>query len=352
MHRFLAVVLALIGLITCSFRLQAEDLRLQAEVLHRFESVQPHMGTLVRLTVFTHDEQEASRAFRAAFDRIAALDASLSDYREDSELNRITASAVGTPVKISDDLFEVLHASQQLAAATGGAFDITQGPVIRLWREARKTGRLPDAEALRDARARSGFRKLHLDAAHRTVSLDAAGMSLDVGGIAKGYAASQAIGVLSKMGVRSALAAVSGDLAFSGAPPGQNGWKIAVASGEASEDTFPDVLELTNAAVSTSGSSAQHLDVDGRRYSHIIDPSSGNALDGELTVTIVARRGIDADGLATAVSVLGPERGLALVEAHGDAAALILQRTAARPTVLSSSRFGKLLRGASRQLNQ
>jgi thiamine biosynthesis lipoprotein len=201
---------------------------------------------------------------------------------------------------------------------------------------------LPGADALREATARSGFRKLHLDAARRTVSLDAAGMSLDVGGIAKGYAASQAIDVLSKLGVRSALAAVSGDLAFSGAPPGRNGWKIKIDSGESSAAAFPDVLELTNAAVSTSGSSAQHLDVDGRRYSHIIDPASGIALDGQLTVTVVARRGIDADGLATAVSVLGPERGLALVDAHGDAAALILQRT----TVLRSSRFRELLRAS------
>ena len=128
---------------------------------------------------------------------------------------------------VSEDLFAVLAASQDLAEATGGAFDITQGPVIRLWREARKTARVPGPAALQDAASRSGFRKLHLDAGHRTVTFDMAGMALDVGGIGKGYAASEAIEVLGGLGVSSALVAVSGDLAFSEAPPGQRGWRIA-----------------------------------------------------------------------------------------------------------------------------
>ena len=122
------------------------------------------MGTLVRVTVYTPDEQTAKAAFRAAFDRIRDLDDILSDYKPDSELNRITKTAVGRAMPVSEDLFTVLRASQELADATGGAFDITQAPVIRLWREARRTGRVPDAAALRDAAKRAGFRKLHLDA--------------------------------------------------------------------------------------------------------------------------------------------------------------------------------------------
>ncbi len=140
---------------------------------------------------------------------------------------------------VSKDLFAVLARSQELAEATGGAFDITQGPVIRLWRDARKTARVPDRAALQDAASRSGFRKLHLDAAHRTVTLDMAGMALDVGAIGKGYAASEAIEVLGGLGVRSALVAVSGDLAFSDAPPGQRGWRIGVHSGDASHRERP-----------------------------------------------------------------------------------------------------------------
>jgi thiamine biosynthesis lipoprotein len=309
--------------------------------LHKFEAVEPHMGTLVRITVYTPGEQAARDAFRVAFDRIRQLDRILSDYQPDSELNQITTAAVGRPVRISDDLFAVLRASQDLAHATDGAFDITQGPVVRLWREARKTGRLPDPAALKEAVSRSGFRKLHLDDERRTVTLDIAEMALDVGAIGKGYAASEALEVLSAGGVRSAMVAVSGDLAFSDAPPRRRGWRIRVHAVDASIANVPDVVELTNAAVSTSGSSEQHVEIDGRRYSHVINPVSGMGLVSDITVTVIARHGLDADGLDTAVSVLGADRGLALVESHG-AAALVVQRTGASTTVRASSRFPAL----------
>jgi thiamine biosynthesis lipoprotein len=136
--------------------------------------------------------------------------------------------------------------------------------------------------------------------------------------------------------------AVSGDLAFSGAPPGQRGWRVGVHSGDPSVVSFPRVLELTHAAVSTSGSTEQHVDIDGRRYSHIIDPSSGMGLVNDITVTVIARHGLDADGLDTAVSVLGADRGLALVESRPGAAALVLERTASAATVRPSSRFLEL----------
>ena len=310
--------------------------------LHRYEAVEPHMGTLVRITIYAPDEPAATDAFRAAFDRIRALDTILSDYRPNSELSQITRTAVGRAVPLSDDLFAVLAASQQLAEATRGAFDVTQGPVIRLWREARKTGRLPDPAALKEASGRAGFRKLHLDTAHRTATFDIAGMALDVGGIGKGYAASAAIELLERRSIRSALVAVSGDLAFSEAPPGERGWRIGVQSFDPPLANIPEVLELTNAAVSTSGNSRQHVDIDGRRYSHIIDPSSATALVEDIAVTVIARQGRDADGLATAVSVLGPDRGLALIEARPDAAALITRHGAAGTTVLPSSRFQAL----------
>lgn len=310
--------------------------------LRRFEAVEPHMGTLVRITVYAADERAASDAFRAAFDRIRDLDAILSDYRPDSELNRITKTAVARPVPVSADLFVVLRASQDLSEATGGAFDVTLGPVVRLWREAGKTARVPDAAALREAASRSGFRKLHLDREHRTVMFDIAGMALDVGAIGKGYAASEAIEVLGARGVRSALVAVSGDLAFSDAPPGLRGWRIGIHSDDPSAAGVPAVLELTNAAVSTSGSSEQHVDVDERRYSHVIDPSSGLGLVDDITVTVIAPHGLDADGLDTAVSILGVQRGLALIESRRDAAALVIQRGPAGTTVSPSSRFLEL----------
>ena len=274
------------------------------------------MGTLVRIKLYAASQNEATVAFRAAFARIAELDAALSDYKPDSELNRAVRDGVGAPVRVSDDLFRVLEASQKLAAETGGAFDVTLGPVIRLWRAARKNGHPPAEEALAEARGRTGYVKLHLDSGRQAVKLDQAGMQVDLGAIGKGYAADEALAVLAKLGIGRALVAMSGDLAFGDPPPGQAGWKIWTAS---------QTLELANAAVSTSGDAEQHLDVGALRYSHIIDPATGAGLTHSPIVTVVARRGIDSDALSTAVSILGPERGLALVNGRPGAAALIVE---------------------------
>ena len=297
---------ALMSIAACA---RASDLKL-------FEAVEPHMGTLVRIKLYAAGETEAAGAFRAAFARIAELDDALSDYKPDSELNRIVREGAGRPVKAGDDLFRVLDAAQKLAGETGGAFDVTLGPVIRLWREARQSGRPPEREALAEARGRTGYRKLHLDPAQHAVMLDQAGMQLDLGAIGKGYAADEALAVLAKLGIHRALVAVSGDLAFGDPPPGGRGWKIGTPAG---------TLELANAAVSTSGDAEQHLDAGGKRYSHIVDPATAMGLTRPRTVTVVARRGIDSDGLSTAVSILGPERGLALVDGRPDAAAMIVE---------------------------
>ncbi len=309
----------------------------------RYEAVEPHMGTLVKITLYTSDEASAAKAFRAAFDRIADLDRILSDYKPDSELNQLTAKAVGHPVHVSRDLLTVLAASQELAEATDGAFDVTEGPVIRLWRAARTTRRLPEEAALNEAANRSGFRKLHVDVKNQTVMLDQANMALDVGAIGKGYAASEALTVIREGGIRSALVAVSGDLAFSDAPPGRSGWRIDIHNDDPALTRVPRVLELTNAAVSTSGPSEQHLDLDGRRFSHIIDPSSRMGLVNDITVTVIARSGLDADGLDTAASVVGKDRGLELIESRPGAAALIVQRSSAGITVTMSARFRELV---------
>ncbi len=312
--------------------------------LERFEAVEPHMGTLARITVFAADERAARTALRAGFDRIRDLDATLSDYRPDSELSRVTREAVGRPVAVSDDLFTVLRASQALAVATDGAFDVTMGPVVRLWRDARRLKQLPDAADLEAASRRTGHRHMHLDESARTVQFDIADMRLDVGAIGKGYAASEALASITRTGVRSALVAVSGDLAFSDAPPGQEGWRIRVHRGDVAGEGIPPVLLLSHAAVSTSGSAEQHLDVDGRRYSHVIDPASRSGLVEDITVTVIAPRGMDADGLDTAIGVMGPARGLALVESWPDAAALIVLRGEDGVVVHASRRFRDLVR--------
>ena len=297
--------------------------------LRPFEAVEPHMGTLFRIKLYAANELQAKQAFQAAFARISQLDATLSDYRADSELSRVTT--VLAPTHISDDLFTVLAKGQSLSQQTGGAFDVTVGPLTHLWRQSRRAHALPNADVLKDALSRSGFRKMHLDAGTHTVRFDIPGMQLDVGGIAKGYAADEALIVLDKLGIKSALVAASGDLAFSDPPPGEKGWKIGI-------DALDSALLLANAAVSTSGASEQNFAVNGVRYSHILDPKTGLGLTTNITTTVIARRGIDADGMATAINVLGPENGLAFIEKQPGVAAVV----ATGAQVLESTSFRAL----------
>jgi thiamine biosynthesis lipoprotein len=310
--------------------------------LQPFEAVEPHMGTLFRIKLYAPNGDEARAAFRSAFARIRELDNELSDYKPESELSRITEIAVHHPTAASTDLFRVLAAAQQISEETAGAFDVTLGPVIRLWRQARKTGQPPSADALREAAKLSGYTKMKLDAARGTVEFTQPGMKLDVGGIAKGYAADEALAVLSAAGIKSALVAASGDLAFSDAPPGKEGWSIGIDSFDDANTPFTTTLMLANAAVSTSGDTEQYLDADGKHYSHIVDPKTGSGLTRRITVTVVARRGMAADPLATAVDIMGPDKGLALIEAQAGAAALIVLRNGKKARVIESRRFGTL----------
>jgi thiamine biosynthesis lipoprotein len=267
------------------------------------------MGTLVRIQLYARDAAQADAGFRAAFARIAELDAALSDYRDDSELNRFCLAAVNHQVSISKDLYTVLETALQLASETDGAFDPTLGPVTALWREARKQQRHPDYAVLREALGRTGWRRVHLDGAARSAAVDIPGMRLDLGGIAKGYAADAARATLAALGLDRVLVAVSGDLAIGAPPPGAKGWRVALGSQD-------DVRTLANTAVSTSGDTEQHLDIGAVRYSHIVNPQTGEGLTNRIMVTVIAARGVDADSWSTALSVMGAERSRALLERH------------------------------------
>jgi FAD:protein FMN transferase len=317
--------------------------------LSRFEFAQPHMGTLFRIVLYAPDQATADRASSAAFKRIADLDHIMSDYDPSSELMQLSSRAGGPPVHLSNDLFRVMTAAQKLAWRSDGAFDVTVGPVVRLWRRARRRHELPDPERLDQARSLVGYRLVQLNTGAHTARLLKPGMLLDLGGIAKGDAADQALIVLRHQGIESALVAAAGDIANGAAPPRAigdpvdsrreaSGWKIALAPLEAQRKAPGEAnaaklqshsrsIYLHDCAISTSGDSAQHLDLGEVRYSHIVNPKTGMALTGYRSVTVIAPRGIDADSLATAASVLGPERGIALVKSTPGAGVLYVEQS-------------------------
>jgi thiamine biosynthesis lipoprotein len=311
--------------------------------LGRFEFTEPHMGTRFQIIVYAVDEAAATKAAKAGFARIAELDGIMSDYRPASELMQLCKKAGGEPVQVSNDLFYVLSKAQQVAERSDGAFDVTVGPVVRLWRVARRTRRLPDADKLKAALDLVGYNNVRIDEKAHSVQLLKPGMQLDLGGIAKGYSADETLKVLEKHGIKSALVAAGGDIAVSAAPPDAKGWTIAIALLEPKTDPKRYLL-LHDMAVSTSGDVEQHVEIDGKRYSHIVDPKTGLGLIGRQSVTVVARRGIDSDSLTKVVSVCGPKRRLEFIEKLPGASAYIVRRTDDGEETFQTKDFAKLLK--------
>jgi thiamine biosynthesis lipoprotein len=308
-------------------------------VQSRYEFSETHMGSEFRIILYSLDATSARRASRAAFDRIAALDATMSDYQPDSELMRLCDRAGGPPVRVSEDLFDILQRSRSMYERTGGAFDVTVGPVVRLWRRARRDRRLPAAETLARARSLVSTDLMTLDVTNHTVRLAKPGMKLDLGGIAKGYASQEALKVLSRQGVTRALVAGAGDIVAGDPPPFSEAWTIAVAALDAASKSPERLLSVRNAAVSTAGDTERFVEIGGRRYSHIVDPRTGIGVVDRCTVTVIAPDGATADALDTAVYAMGADRGLPIVEATDGAAALILRETPAGRRVYESLRL-------------
>ena len=303
--------------------------------LARFEFSEPHMGTQFKIILYCESDQAATLA-STAFKRIAALDAITSDYLQTSELMSICKRAAGRKIRVSADLFRVLEKSQEMAERSGGAFDVTIGPVARLWRHARRVGELPDPQRLAQAMSLVGYDKFQLDRATRSVTLERAGMQLDLGGIAKGYAVDEAMTVLKQKGVTRALIAGGGDILVSGSPPGSQGWVIDIGSLERSNEPDSRYLLLRDRAVSTSGDAQQHVEIGGVRYSHIVDPKTGLGLKGHNSVTVVAPNCTTSDALATAASVLGPHTGSRLIESTPGAAGVFRQTTDAGDSTIET----------------
>ncbi|MEX2288509.1 MAG: FAD:protein FMN transferase [Planctomycetaceae bacterium] len=311
------------------------------EQLERYEFFQIQMGTPFKITLYSPDEDTANTASRAAFRRVKQLNAIFSDYDPDSETSQFCRrSGPGKPVALGSEMQHVLTRAIAVSQASEGAFDVTVGPVVKLWRKARRKQRLPDASELAAARQLVGYQLVRIDAAAGTGELLKPGMQLDFGGIVQGYAADEALAVLRRHSIKRALIDASGDVVAGDPPPGRNGWTIGIGALTKPDEPPTHFLSLKNAAVATSGDAYQALEIDGVRYSHIVDPKTGVGLTRRSSVTVVAADGITVDGLSTAVSVLGPERGLQLIERTKGADALCVELHDGKPREFRSRNFG------------
>jgi len=272
----------------------------------RFSYTQQKMGSPFTIVFYSADSMRANRLAMQCYNLVDSFVSIFSDYIDSTELSKLSAAAgkVTEPVPLSPALFDILRLSKTAFEKSGGAFDITIGPLSKLWRTARKTKQFPTDESVQAARSLTGFNKLHLDTVNKTIILPKSTMQLDLGGIAQGYIAQKIIDFLSTQQISSALVNASGDIVTSGPPPGLKGWTVGVNMPETTNDLLSRTLLLHNRSVTTSGDVYQYIEHNGKRYSHIIDPRTGYGVTFQRNVTVIANDGVTADWLATACSIL------------------------------------------------
>jgi thiamine biosynthesis lipoprotein len=304
------VVLALV----CSFFLSCSPSAREPDIHSRTETI---MGTFVEIkaVVGIRSAQEIDTAMAAAFGAVRRVDSLMSTYKEDSEVSEINRRAAGEAVRISPETCEVIDKALELSRASDGSFDITVMPLLELWGFAKAYEKtLPSQAEIDRTLACVSYELIDLDPANCEIRLKREGVKIDLGGIAKGYAVDSAVKNLAANGVDAALVNAGGDLYCLGDKAPGTPWRIAVRD-PVNEDGVLGYVELTDKAVATSGDYQNYFMADGVRYSHILDPRTGRpSTSGPHSVTVLAETCADADGLATAVFALGPNKGIDLLE--------------------------------------
>ena len=310
------------------------------------------MGTSVQVQAFGGADEARRQAIDEAFAAIAEVDRLMSNYRPDSELAAVNASAARAPVEVTDAMLGVLQAAQRISAESNGAFDITVGPLMKLWGFFDKRPHVPTDGELADVRPLVDYRNILIDADRHTVRFARSGVEIDLGGIAKGFAVELAAGVLRRHGL-AGLVDAGGNQYVVGAPPGKSRWTFGVKDPDA-RDGLLGAIDVDDGSVSTSANDSNFLTVDGRRYGHLLDPHTLKPSTASESVTIVSRDGTLADAMSKAAFVLGPRDGIALIDSMPAVSGLIAYRQRdGRVSVAVSKRLaGAFHPAASRALTQ
>jgi len=281
------------------------------------------MGTSLEITVSQTDEKKGGEAMEAAFREVERINSLMSHYRPESEISRITSQAGKKEIPVSPETLEVIERALFFSRLSGGAFDITIGPVFRLWNF--REGKIPENRSLEENLKRVNYRRIQVDRGRSSVFLEGPRMELDLGAIAKGYAVDRAAEVLKRKGEENFLINAGGDLKAQGQKEPGVSWIIGVQHPRLSSG-FIVKLKPRNAAIATSGDYEKFFTREGKRYHHILNPATGMPALECQSVTIMAPAAMDADALATAVFVLGPKKGFSLIQQLPDVHAVIVDQ--------------------------
>lgn len=282
------------------------------------------MGTFARILAVGDSKAACTDAVEAAFEQIHRINDLMNDYDPNSPLSALNQTAFTAPITVDEDTFNVLTAAIEYSTLSDGAFDVTIGPVVKLWRKAKTASKAPTEIELQKAQSVVGYKNLLLDAKNRTVRFAKEGMALDLGGIAKGYAIDKAIQTLQDAGLLGGMVDIGGDLRCFGIPANRNKHWLIGLQDPAGADGILMTLNMDDRAVATSGDYRRFVIIDGQKHSHILNPQTADSAKDLSSVTIIAPTAIRADALATAVTVLGKEKGMKLIETLTDTEAFLI----------------------------
>ena len=286
--------------------------------------VQKLMGNRFEITVEAKTATETDFFLKKAVEEISRIEALLSTYQETSETNLINKNAGLKPVKVSDEIFSLIKRSKKISEITDGTFDITYGSIDqRFWNFDTEMTELPDEVLARKSIALIDYRNIILNTEEKTVFLKNKGMRIGFGGIGKGYAAEKTKNLLKNLGVKAGIINASGDLSCWGIPENGKPWTIGIAHPDFSDLPF-STLEVTDLSVATSGNYEKYVMINGKRYSHTINPKTGFPVHGIKSVTVISPNAEISDALATPITILGTEKGLALINQLKDIECIII----------------------------
>ncbi len=279
-----------------------------SQELLRLEESADAMGTAFGITVYGYDRDHMVAAVEAAVDELNRLERMLSNYRPDSEWSKVNRKAAEGPVRVSPELYSLLEKCLDVSRRSEGAFDISVGPLMKVWGFYRGTGRLPSRREVAAALARTGYRNVVLDPKEQTVRFTRPGVELDPGGIGKGYAVDRIVGVLKENGITSALVTSGGSSIYGLGSPNNTteGWPVKIRDPKHPDRTVADLF-LKNRSMSTSGTYEKFFEAGGKVYSHVMDPRTGFPAQGMLSVSVVAPTTLESEAWTKPYFILGRE---------------------------------------------